>query len=60
MKSKKLIGHRKLARGEKPDSPFYTFVWEWMLIPVDMFDQYYDIYGEIKDVALGNDLARRN
>ena len=61
IKLAKLVRHRKLWReAHRPVNPFYAFIYDHFLLPVEMFDQHYDTEGEIRDVSLGDNIARWN
>jgi len=57
----RLVGYRKRVwLGNKPREPYYAFLYDNMLIPVQMFREHYDTDGEIERVVLGDNKARRN
>lgn len=56
-----LIGYKTRARiGERPKEPYYAFIYDNILLPIEIFRQYYDTDGEIDRVALGDNRARWN
>jgi len=56
-----LVKYRKRYKSEvRPTEPFYAFIFDHILLPVQMFKEHYDTDGELEKVVLGDDRARRN
>jgi len=57
----KLVGYHKRFKSEvRPTEPYYAFIFDHILLPIQMFREHYDTEGELEKVVLGDDRARRN